>query len=141
MACRARTLASAQELDEVIPSSLPSRRRARVTPAARFVHLASRDASQADARPLGAPDRPVAIPDAGWRACECLAWGDDDGGDDEGEARPAATRTRRRRKGLRSFVTAPSLTPTWGSLAMTRMASYLLSGSLQFGPVEASGKL
>lgn len=67
----------------MVPCSLPSGFWARMAPAARLVHLTGRNASEADARSFGTPDRPIAIPDARGRACEGLAWSDDDGGSEK----------------------------------------------------------
>ena len=53
-----------------------------VAGAAAAIHLARRDARQADVGSLGAPDRPIAIPHRGWGASEGLA-GRNDGREKE----------------------------------------------------------
>ena len=53
-----------------------------VASAAAAIHLARRDARQADVGSLGAPDRPIAIPHRGWGASEGLA-GRNDGREKE----------------------------------------------------------
>lgn len=45
--------------------------------AAASVHFSCRYSGEADMRPFGAPDRPVAVPHGRWRAVEGLAGGHD----------------------------------------------------------------
>src|SRR5690606_6606266 len=55
-----------------VPRLLGRCGRTRLVGAAGAVHLARRDPGEPDARPFGAPDRTIAIPDAGRRALEGL---------------------------------------------------------------------
>ena len=54
--------------------------RTRVAQPASAVHLARCDPRQANTRSFGAPDRPIAVPHAGRRACESRARGRGSGG-------------------------------------------------------------
>lgn len=77
--------ARAQQRHQMIARRDRVSRRARMPRTARPVHFARCDAGQTDMRPLGAPDRPVAVPNRGWGAVERLTGRNNGGGEQEGE--------------------------------------------------------
>lgn len=72
MPMTADTCRGADKLHKRIPSGLCAGFRARMTGRARSVHLPRRNACKPNAWSFLAPDRPVTVPDVGWRASECL---------------------------------------------------------------------
>jgi len=72
MPMRANPCWRAHKLHQRIPSSLCAGVRARMTGRAHSVHLPRGNACKPDARPFFAPDRPVTVPNLGWRADECV---------------------------------------------------------------------
>lgn len=67
---RRSTSLAAEKPNQICFGRLPGRRWARMTGAARFIHLPGCDASQPNAWPFFTPDGAVAIPDVRWRTSE-----------------------------------------------------------------------
>jgi hypothetical protein len=81
-------LRTTEKLDQSVSSIDRSHRRARLTGPARAIHFARGDAGNSDFRPLGAPDRAIAVVNRHWRASERSAVGNDrrGGHEEEGKA-------------------------------------------------------
>lgn len=76
MAGASLALRSAEQVDELISGFLPTRGGTGVARLAGFVDLARSYAGKTDTWTLSAPDRPIAIPNSCWGACEGRACGD-----------------------------------------------------------------
>lgn len=98
MAGREPPSCAAEQLDEMIAGNAAAGCGARMSRPAAAVDLASRDAGQADARTLGAPDRAIAVPDRHRGAGEDCARADY-GGENERDHRTEIVSLRKTKSG------------------------------------------